>query len=811
MKRIILFLGILFSLFVALPVAGQLSCSIQILSDSVGCSPLVLIANANDSSTSPVILRSWTLSTCDDSTVFNTGIGTANTFSYILTNNSPTTQCYKLTLLEENQNFDTAISTFSNILVYPFPKIRPVFSVQSISCDSAIVTFYPNAIGGSTSVDSISVDFGCINMPLQFYADSLKTIFTLVSCVSGYFNPHIVWRNALGCFGDTIASDAFWFGPPKAKGTLSPTSLSCPAPPQIINFTDSSFGNITSWLWNFGDGTSSSQQNPIHIYPISGCYVVILTVCDGMCCDSAVIDTFCINGPGITSFSETPTSLCTCKDTVHYVIGTFGATNCLLIAGCNGGVANLNIDTIGTNANPSYIHFDILYCYRDSCQPQLFLSNNTGCQIYLNLPFLYIDSPIVHFTYASNNFCDSGAICFFDNTTYYFPKDTTTKWHWDFGDGVFDTVRNPCHTYLNLGNHLVTLSVTSSFGCSSSASQTIGSFPNLLPVIVDTITNLCNVATVCFNASLNDQGLSFSSWHWNFGDGTLDSTAYPCHPFSSNGLQTITFNGVDNIGCTRGDTSQVTIAGIDHLAAEISVSQIIDSCQFKRICFVDSDATGGSIQTFSWLIDANTFSGNPVCTNFISPGSHLVTLNVTDSNGCTAIADTSINIVLTLLNAQIGYSQSGDSVQFTNLSTGDFSAVSWSLGDGVVSNIGNPLHIYNANGTYSITLSIADSMGCTSDTAITVQVFVSSLQILKETYNASVEPNPFSNQVLFKINGGNGNEFELQVLDMMGRILKNEHISRYYLMNGTGLVTGLYTYVIFQKGQPIITGKIAAQ
>lgn len=51
----------------------------------------------------------------------------------------------------------------------------------------------------------------------------------------------------------------------------------------MVSFTDTS-SNATSWHWDFGDGNSSTQQNPQHTYAISGSYMVTLTVSDG--CDT---------------------------------------------------------------------------------------------------------------------------------------------------------------------------------------------------------------------------------------------------------------------------------------------------------------------------------------------------------------------------------------------------------------------------------------------------------------------------------------------------------------------------------------------
>ena len=47
--------------------------------------------------------------------------------------------------------------------------------------------------------------------------------------------------------------------------------------PLTVNFSNSSTGDNLSWLWNFGDGTTSSQQSPTHTYQTVGMYTVALT------------------------------------------------------------------------------------------------------------------------------------------------------------------------------------------------------------------------------------------------------------------------------------------------------------------------------------------------------------------------------------------------------------------------------------------------------------------------------------------------------------------------------------------------------
>ena len=62
--------------------------------------------------------------------------------------------------------------------------------------------------------------------------------------------------------------------PPIANYAVNTTSGNVPL---NVQFTDTSSNSPTSWLWNFGDGGTSTQQNPSHIYTTSGTYSVTLT------------------------------------------------------------------------------------------------------------------------------------------------------------------------------------------------------------------------------------------------------------------------------------------------------------------------------------------------------------------------------------------------------------------------------------------------------------------------------------------------------------------------------------------------------
>lgn len=83
--------------------------------------------------------------------------------------------------------------------------------------------------------------------------------------------------------------------PPAADFTATPTSGTAPL---SVSFTDLSTGSPTIWSWNFGDGGTSTQQNPAHTYASAGSYTVALTVANSTGSDTrTVVDYITVTQP----------------------------------------------------------------------------------------------------------------------------------------------------------------------------------------------------------------------------------------------------------------------------------------------------------------------------------------------------------------------------------------------------------------------------------------------------------------------------------------------------------------------------------
>lgn len=87
--------------------------------------------------------------------------------------------------------------------------------------------------------------------------------------------------------------------PPVVAFTATPSTTSC----ATYGFQDQSTGGATSWRWTFGDGSTSTLQNPTHVYTTPGTYSVRLRACNTFGCDSVQ------RASAVTIFSSYPVAV----------------------------------------------------------------------------------------------------------------------------------------------------------------------------------------------------------------------------------------------------------------------------------------------------------------------------------------------------------------------------------------------------------------------------------------------------------------------------------------------------------------------
>ncbi len=636
----------------------------------------------------------------------------------------------------------------------------------------------------------------CLGAPVNFTNTSVP-----VSAVSfwdfgdGTFsnatNP-VKTYNAVGTYNVKLRND---YGTCADSVTKTITVLSLPAPdftapdvtdckvPFTVNFTDQSAG-ATAWAWNFGDGGTSSLQNPSHTYTALGTYSVTLFVTGANGCSNTIIKTQYIKvlapivgidnlplegcvpltisplpnvtavdgvasylwdfGDGFTSTAATPSHTYTTQG--NYTVKLYITTN----DGCTDSSVMINAVRAGNKSiadfsaaplsqcvgqpvqftdltNPSDrwawdfgdgIGFSAqqnpAYAYQDTGKftVRLIAWNNGCADTVVKTNLITALPPVAKFSTTFN--CGNKLqVAFIDQSIL--PQ----TWFWDFGDGGTSALQNPVHTYLTYGTYNVSLTVTNG-GCSNTRTFQVTVFnetANFNPAD-DTI---CKSQAAVFVATGFNQA-NIVSYFWDYGDGNSEfSTPVVAHLYSNPGLYSVTLIITDSRGCVSTFT-RTNVIRVWGPTSQFSFMPV-KGCRPLPVTFVDQSFTDGVHNLVSWVWDygdgiTQTYTAPPFTHIYDTAGYFNARLTVTDSYGCVSTLLNGAQVFITDPKAVFASVDTlvciGSNVRFTNNSTGVNLTYNWDFGDGTFSNAANPVKVYAVDGDYTIRLTVTDVNGCTN-------------------------------------------------------------------------------------------------
>ncbi len=242
-------------------------------------------------------------------------------------------------------------------------------------------------------------------------------------------------------------------------------------------FTDTSSGNpaITNWLWDFGDATTSTAQNPVHNYLAVGDFTITLTVTNADGSDSTT-NAITISIP-TANFSGAPLFGCGPLDTTFTDTSTFNNST------ASSWFWDFGDGGTSTAQNPNYTYD----------QPGVYTVNMTvtdanGCVDTLSrTSFVQVIGPKVSFTSNPTSGQVPLGVDFTDTTIFGAP---ITSWTWDFDDGGSSNLQSPSHTYTSQGVYATSLTVTDIDGCSRT--EINGSTDGPVTVIADQVITFNN-------------------------------------------------------------------------------------------------------------------------------------------------------------------------------------------------------------------------------------------------------------------------------------------------------------------------------
>lgn len=649
-----------------------------------------------------------------------------------------------------------------------------------------------NALGNAYNVPAIgmakaaAITFRSLSVylnPTANYSDARFFSIEAAKDLYGNCSPEMVaTTNAWYAVGvGTAYTDT-----PAVSFSAYPTTA-CAAP-ATIQFTNLS-GPASGWRWEFGDGTSSTQANPIHTYTNWGSYDVKLVATGCTNLEDSLIQTAMVT---IDSNLACPLSM------PSDASGTlFACSGTLLDPGGNGPYPNANNSVIAIsppNAAQVVLNFsmfdldpgsDWLRIYNG----QVSMSNLIGEYTGQNLPnggtivstgstismWMSADlfgngqgfeltwtcvpttsPPVSDFRHGTSYSCD-GMVTFTDESLGF-----PTSWQWDFGDGGTSTNASPTHTYASSGTYAVQLIACNTNGCDTLLK------PNL--VIVDLQSTSCDTFVVPDTGAValtNCQGVLMDNGKYGPYTNNLNSTA--------------------------------TIAPPGATGIELSFSQFATEWNRDILYIYDGPSTSSPILGF--------FSGTnlPLGGTIRSSGG-AVTLRF-ESNihaidqgflldwkayGTTGGPDAAFNMPATApLNSTVNFTdQSANAATWT-----------WDFGDGGTAAIANPSHTYTALGTYRVLLEVIDSEGCADSISqvITIGPPVGISNAAAPTLQ--LWPNPASDQLRIEFVVEGQTDLEFSVADVHGQVIVQREMKNTEALNTILDVSGWAAGIYFLKVQ----------
>jgi PKD repeat protein len=521
----------------------------------------------------------------------------------------------------------------------------------------------------------------------------------------GTYTVTLTVKNAYGT-STAIKRDYITIGmAPRPDFVADPTSGDVPL---SVKFTDKTAGQVNTWLWDFGDGKGSSEQNPTHTYWTAGIYTVILTVSnDYGQADKTKTQYVVVVGDLKSKFAADPSSGKAPLAVKFSDRSIGGPTKWAWDFGDNTTANVQNPTHTFTTAGSYDVKLTVSRDTTTDTSKQILNVGGVPNTDFVGTPLaLNVNEP-VKFTDKSTN--------------------TPTSWKWEFGDTAESTYQNPSHSYQLKGIYTVSLTTRNDNGKDTETKTNyinVGMGPKAdfipiiipyqqfkVPMIVDFVDQTTNLPT---------------SWAWDFGDGATSTEQNPKHTYMKEGIYTVKLTAKNNFGeDTRVRTDLITVGGgaaVDFTADKTTVGV------GRIVTFTDLSSSNPTQWTWDFG-DGATGAGPKPDHSYRAVGVYDVTL--TASNQYLTNSRTK-NMYITVLNLPradfIADKTRGGApmdVVFTDKSTGLPTSWKWDFGDGGSSTEQNPKHTYTTLGTYTITLTASNKDG--SDTTSKANMIVTTL------------------------------------------------------------------------------------
>ena len=389
-----------------------------------------------------------------------------------------------------------------------------------------------------------------------------------------------------------------------------------------LEFSNTTTGSVSSYLWDFGDGTTSTATDPVYTYSEPGDYLVRLEAFNAAGCLSVFEQLVTVYAQPSPSFS---TELACAGNPVVFIDESV--------------VQNANIESwlwdFG-NGNTSNER-DPEYAFpAEGVYPvSLTVTSTFGCEATVTQDVEVLPSPLADFSFTT---ACIGETVFFTDTSIPPSGETITSWAWNIG-GAFSSQRNPSYTFEFATDYKVSLFVVASNQCIGTVEQTV-SVP-VAPQVDFEVFGNCVENDALFTDITSSPDDPITARTWDFGGLGIAEGQEASFRFPRTGVYTVTLTVETEQGCTYSTSRQVDVgeppvAGFD--ASALAGPPPLD---------VDFTNTSLGAGDFEWSIDGVVVSNNrDFSFVFEELGTYDVELRAFNDEGCVDVFSRVVSAVV---------------------------------------------------------------------------------------------------------------------------------------------------------------------
>ena len=332
-----------------------------------------------------------------------------------------------------------------------------------------------------------------------------------------------------------------------------------------------------------------------------------------------------------------------------------------------------------------------------------------------NIQITIHENPVAGFSVPGDTIgCPGLSVDFIDQSQSL--DGNIISWTWDDGSSIIGVTQNPTHVFNTLGAYDIKLFVEDEFGCTDQIT-----IVNQVVIIPPPSIGLSGTPILACSPPLDVTFSNTSSpgliYNWDYGvsAATTSSMLDTVVSYNAVGTYDIALTVTDPIGCAV-DTVILGYVEIEDVLANFQMTQDT-GCPNVNTQFSTVGTSGADI--YAWDYDdggAIVIGGATGSHNYSLPGNYNVNLSVTSASGFCS-HDTTVLIVIENFTAGIASSTTYGcglpfSVSFTDVSIANAASWQWDFGDGSIDNLQNPVHNYNSEGMFLVSLEATSNNGC---------------------------------------------------------------------------------------------------